>query len=195
MGIDGHLLGSFRRGERLGRGGARGRRRAPVLREPLAPVEELGALALDRGGVRFTGARQIAHVRLGCGEIVGDTLGVAAPALRGSEALFGIFAATLGIGTLREDLALCFFGGEELFVKTSGHRSQLRRRIAVGTCARLDQTRKTGEDQESARRDYRAGAERGSRGERRCVVRREEDGDAFRDAPATLRHSGAGRDR
>ena len=195
MRVDSHLLISFRRGERLGCGGARGRRRVPILGELLAAREQLGALALDRGGVHFTRAHEITNVRLHGREIVSNALGIAARTLRRREALFGIFTAALGVGAFRKDLALRFFSGEELFVKTSGHRPKLRRRIAVGTGTRLDKTRKAGEDQESARRDDRAGSQYGRRHEGRGVVRREEDRDAIRDSPATLRHGGVGRDR
>src|SRR6266480_5468206 len=102
MRVDGHLLVSFRTSEGLGRRRARGRRRAPVLGELLAPIEELSALPLDRGRVRFAPAREIAHVRLRCGELVRNALGVPASALRCREALFRVFTAALGIGTLRE---------------------------------------------------------------------------------------------
>jgi len=139
--VDGDLL--FTLGIREGVRGGRPRRRSDAASrsELLAPVEELGALALDRGRVRFTGAHEIAHIRLGGGETVSDTLGIAARTLRRGEALFGIFSATLGIGTLREDLALRFFSGEELLVKAGCHCTELSRRVAVGPSARLDQPR------------------------------------------------------
>src|SRR5207247_8836792 len=125
------------------------------------------ALRLDGRGVVLTRAHDITTVRPRGREIVSNALGIATRTLRRRKALFGICTAALGVGAFRKDLALRFFSGEELFVKTSRHRAQLPCRIAVGTRTRLDKTRKAGEDEESARRDDRAGSQYGRRREGR----------------------------
>ena len=77
--------------------------------------------------------------------------------------------------------------GHELLVESRGHTRELCGGVAFGALRRVDDPGEARQDEKTARRDHRTGAQcRGGRKSCR-VVRRHEDRDSFRDAPAAFR--------
>src|SRR5207244_11511073 len=153
---------------------------------PLPTPEAPGPLALDRAGARLLRAHEIADLRFRSREPIGYDLGVAPRALRRGQPLVGLLPPALGLGALRENVALRALRRDQLLVEPRGHRGELRGGIALGALPRIDDAREARQHEQTARRDHRARTEGPRRGERGRVVRRNEDRDAVRDTPATL---------
>ena len=201
MRIDGYLLAALGCRKDIGGGISRRRSDLAVARQLFATREELGTLALDRAGARLLCAHEIADVRFRGRELIGCDLGVAPRALGGGKPLVGLFAPALGVGALRENVALRALRRDELLVQPRSHRGELRGGVALGALPRVDDAREARQHEQTARRDHRARTEGPRRGERGRVVRRDEDRDAVRDTPAALRRgrvegrAGCDRDR
>ena len=72
------LLAALGDGERIGRRGARARCGGAVGGQALAPLEDVGPLALDGGRARVGYAHEVADVGVLRRDAVDDALGVAA---------------------------------------------------------------------------------------------------------------------
>jgi len=188
--IDRDLFAALRRREDAGGRASCGCRDLAVARQLFATREELGTFTFDRGCARLLRANEIAHVRFESREPIGGHLVVASRTLRRGQPLIGLLATSLGLGTLRENVPLRALGGDELLVQSRSHRRELRGGVALGALPRVDDASEAGQHEQTARRDHRAGAERRRRSERGGVIRRDEDGDPVRDAPAPLRRGG-----
>src|SRR5207237_8822766 len=138
-----------------GSGGPRRRRDLAVTRQLFATSEELGALALDRRGARLACADEIADVRFGGREPVRGDLGVTARTLCAGKTRVGLFASALGIGTLREAVALRAFGGDELLMQSRRHRREVRRGVALGALPRVHDAREPRQHEETDRKSTR----------------------------------------
>src|SRR5439155_350457 len=124
--IDGYLLAALGCRKDIGGGISRRRSDLAVARQLFATREELGTLALDRAGARLLCAHEIADVRFRGRELIGCDLGVAPRALGGGKPLVGLFAPALGVGALRENIALRALRRDELLVQPRSHRGELR---------------------------------------------------------------------
>src|SRR5439155_819020 len=157
--IDGYLLAALGCRKDIGGGISRRRSDLAVARQLFATREELGTLALDRAGARLLCAHEIADVRFRGRELIGCDLGVAPRALGGGKPLVGLFAPALGVGALRENVALRALRRDELLVQPRSHRGELRGGVALGALPRVDDAREARQHEQTARRDHLARTE------------------------------------
>ena len=144
--IDRGLLTALGGRERLGRDGARFRRKAAVGGELVPSSEDRRTLALDRRCARFAGPNVVADIRFRGSERICCALRLASRALCRREPRLRLVQTLLGRRPLQEHVPVRALGGEKLLAEASAHRAQLRDRVALRSRPRLDEPRQAREN-------------------------------------------------